>query len=47
MAKQKILILGGSGFVSQELALQMVKTFVRTDFEGGRHGRRVNKIACS
>ncbi|MCB0626938.1 MAG: ribose 5-phosphate isomerase B [Saprospiraceae bacterium] len=34
-------------FVSQELALQMVKTFVRTDFEGGRHGRRVNKIACS
>lgn len=33
-------------FVSQEVALDMVKTFISTDFEGGRHANRVNKIAC-
>lgn len=32
-------------FVSQELALKMVKAFIQTDFEGGRHERRVEKIA--
>ncbi len=31
-------------FVSQELALEMIKTFLDTDFEGGRHQRRVSKI---
>ncbi len=34
-------------FVSLELALQMVRIFITTDFEGGRHARRVGKIACS
>jgi ribose 5-phosphate isomerase B len=33
-------------FVSEELAKQMATTFLTTDFEGGRHGNRVNKIAC-
>lgn len=34
-------------FVSEELALEMVDTFLSTEFEGGRHQRRVDKIACS
>ncbi len=33
-------------FVSEEVALEMVKTFIQTEFEGGRHQRRVNKINC-
>lgn len=33
-------------FVSEELALEMIDTFLSTDFEGGRHERRVNKIKC-
>lgn len=33
-------------FVSEQEALDMVKTFVETEFEGGRHARRVNKIKC-
>jgi ribose 5-phosphate isomerase B len=33
-------------FVSKELALEMVKTFISTDFEGGRHAERVEKISC-
>ena len=32
-------------FVSAKLARQMVRTFVSTDFEGGRHARRVDKIS--
>lgn len=32
-------------FVSEELALEMVTTFLETTFEGGRHARRVGKIA--
>jgi len=31
-------------FVTPQLAIRMVKTFLSTDFEGGRHERRVNKI---
>ncbi|MDZ7742809.1 MAG: ribose 5-phosphate isomerase B [Bacteroidota bacterium] len=31
-------------FVEFEAALEMVKTFLNTDFEGGRHERRVKKI---
>jgi ribose 5-phosphate isomerase B len=34
-------------FISQELALKMVITFLTEKFEGGRHQRRVDKIACS
>ncbi|MFN3951638.1 MAG: ribose 5-phosphate isomerase B [Thermaurantimonas sp.] len=32
-------------FVSYEAALQMVKVFLTTPFEGGRHERRIRKIA--
>ena len=31
-------------FISKEEALQIVKSFIHTNFEGGRHERRVNKI---
>lgn len=34
-------------FVSHELAEKMTKTFLATDFEGGRHQNRVSKIACT
>jgi ribose 5-phosphate isomerase B len=33
-------------FISFEEALQFVKLFLTTDFEGGRHQRRVEKIAA-
>ena len=33
-------------FVSKKLAIDMVKIFTTTEFEGGRHQRRVNKISC-
>lgn len=33
-------------FVSEDLAKEMVTTFINTDFEGGRHGNRVDKISC-
>ncbi len=33
-------------FVSYESAKEMVDTFLTTDFEGGRHQRRVDKISC-
>ena len=31
-------------FISKEEALQIVKSFIDTNFEAGRHERRVNKI---
>jgi ribose 5-phosphate isomerase B len=33
-------------YTSENQALEITKTFLNTDFEGGRHERRVNKIAC-
>lgn len=33
-------------FISYELAEKLAEIFLRTDFEGGRHANRVNKIAC-
>ncbi|MEX2513538.1 MAG: ribose 5-phosphate isomerase B [Cyclobacteriaceae bacterium] len=33
-------------FVPFELAEKMAEIFLNTDFEGGRHQRRVNKIPC-
>ncbi len=33
-------------FISLAQALDMVKTFLETKFEGGRHERRVEKIPC-
>ena len=32
-------------FVDKEQALEIVKTFISENFEGGRHERRVNKIS--
>lgn len=34
-------------FISFNEAKEMVYVFLNTQFEGGRHQRRVNKIACS
>jgi len=34
-------------FVSRQEALQFVETFLNTDFEGGRHKRRIDKIPAS
>ena len=31
-------------FVSKEVALEMVEKFLTTDFEGGRHQKRIDKI---
>ena len=33
-------------FTSIAQAVDMVETFLNTDFEGGRHAARVNKISC-
>jgi ribose 5-phosphate isomerase B len=34
-------------FIDLDLAKKITSTFITTDFEGGRHANRVNKIACS
>jgi len=33
-------------FVSEKKAVEMVEMFLKTEFEGGRHARRIGKIAC-
>ncbi len=33
-------------FVSLELAIDMINVFMQTNFEGGRHQNRVDKISC-
>ena len=33
-------------YIALPQALDMVKTFLKTEFSGGRHERRVEKIAC-
>ena len=38
-----ILVMPGR-FISHEKALEIVKTFLSTAFEGGRHQRRIDKI---
>ena len=35
-----------ANFISAVKALDIVRTFFQTDFEGERHERRVNKIPC-
>ncbi len=35
-----------SRFVSIEIAIEMVRLFLETPFEGGRHQHRVDKISC-
>ena len=34
-------------FISLTQALEMVKAFIKTEFEGGRHERRIEKIPCA
>ncbi|MBC8490617.1 MAG: RpiB/LacA/LacB family sugar-phosphate isomerase, partial [Bacteroidetes bacterium] len=34
-------------FIDFNNAVEMVKLFLNTDFEGGRHIRRINKISIS
>ena len=36
----------GAGLIGATLAGQIVRTWLATDFGGGRHARRVNKIAA-
>ena len=31
-------------FISTEKAIEIISTFINTDFEGGRHQKRVEKI---
>ena len=33
-------------FISEEEAIEMVDVFLDTEFEGGRHQNRIDKIAC-
>lgn len=35
-----------SRYTSKEQAVEMVKVFLATEFEGGRHSRRIEKMAC-
>ncbi len=34
-------------FIEEEVALNCVEKFLSTEFEGGRHEKRVNKIRCA
>jgi ribose 5-phosphate isomerase B len=34
----------GAGMIGPNVAERIVETFLNTEFEGGRHERRVNKI---
>jgi ribose 5-phosphate isomerase B len=34
-------------FISKRMALNIVKAFLESQFEGGRHAGRVSKIACA
>lgn len=36
----------GAGMTGEKLALAIVEAFLTTDFEGGRHARRVDKISA-
>lgn len=38
------VICMGAKYVGKKLGAEMVKTFIATEFEGGRHARRVGKI---
>jgi ribose 5-phosphate isomerase B len=33
-------------FISEEEALEIIDIFLKTEFEGGRHQRRIEKIPC-
>ena len=34
-------------FISEDLAIEITNAFFDSEFEGGRHQKRVDKIACS
>ena len=34
-------------YIDESVAIKCVDTFISTDFEGGRHAARVDKISCS
>ena len=38
------MLILGSAFMDLNLLAEMIRTWLNTDFEGGRHERRVNKI---
>lgn len=40
-----ILVMGGR-VIGTGLALEMVELFLNTEFEGGRHGKRIDLIDC-
>lgn len=40
-----ILVMPGR-FISKEKASEILTAFLGTDFEGGRHQKRIDKIAC-
>jgi len=40
-----ILVMPGR-FISKEKASEILTAFLETDFEGGRHQKRIDKIAC-
>ncbi len=33
-------------YISEETGIKIVETFIQTEFEGGRHQKRVDKINC-
>ncbi len=39
-----VMVLGGR-VTNQDAALKMVQLFVNTEFEGGRHEKRINKMS--
>ena len=39
------MLILGAGFVSSAQAQRIVEAWLRTEFEGGRHARRLSKIA--
>lgn len=41
------ILATGARFISNSKAIKLVDTFLNTPFEGGRHQKRVNKIAIS
>ena len=36
----------GAGLVGPNLAVRIVEVFLKTEFEGGRHQRRVDKLTA-
>jgi len=40
------VLIFGAKFISEAEAKKCVDTFLTTDFLGGRHERRVNKLSC-